>query len=197
MLIFLKYRSWYTIAEPRLSFDQLQILTWLLTFTFTEVEDRSTGYIEVPPPWGIKPLCPTIRVGCPEWVESTVIVSTIVTFYPVSTSRQVNRNVFPLVSCSQTAFFLFLGVGKKLEGSGTLTPVKNSVHRSQGDSWLLLIDESLYFIHLLMITRDVTLLHAAQPTAHITCCTSRWPRYPRRAWMTVAVFVNYHYHLPL
>jgi len=53
---------------------------------------------------GIKPLCPTIRVSCPcrvikMRVESTVIVSMIVTTYPVSTfidsQYQVNRNVFP------------------------------------------------------------------------------------------------------
>jgi len=50
-----------------------------------------------------------------------------------------------VVSRSQTALFLFLGTGKKRVW---YTYVKNSVHRNQGDTWLLLIDESFYFIHL-------------------------------------------------
>ena len=92
-------------------------------------------------------------------VHCVIIGSMISTDLPFNVSTPFNtyqqadalltfNSVFWLVSRSQTAFFLLLQVGKKRVW---YTYIKNSVHRdhcSQGDCWLLLIDESLYFLDL-------------------------------------------------
>ena len=67
-----------------------------------------------------------------------------------------------VVSCSQTAFFLFLGVGKK--GSGTLT-LRILFTASLQSGWLL-IDESLY-----ILLRPAMYAWPAGYITHMPCVT--------------------------